>query len=197
MGLYVFKIYDHLLLNATEYKIRCGCVNCAGKQGASFELNYYISKESYHNDKELIHLQDQMMYDAAKAHDNWIGGSCVNLESLDASKIQSGSIHAGHPGEGVTINSGGFIHHDTGITLNLAEPETDFAGISEELPGLSHKVFMPCECTVDTFKAVGLIIIHLNDYHEWSYTEIADFLDTVDDPYNGIDLSFKGVADVR
>ena len=70
---------------------------------------------------------------------------------------------------------------------------------SHELPGASIKVKYPCadDCSLGQFYndegggAIRSIIMHLNDCHKWTREAIADWLDAIDDPENGIDLAFK------
>lgn len=60
---------------------------------------------------------------------------------------------------------------------------------SNELPGVNTWVKYPCECGGQG--RIRGIIMHLNDAHRWTREAIADWLDSVDCPENGIDLAFK------
>lgn len=58
------------------------------------------------------------------------------------------------------------------------------------LPGAHELLRYPCPCYA-TDAHLRTIIIHLNDDHKWTREAIADWLDSIDDPENGIDLAFK------
>ena len=60
---------------------------------------------------------------------------------------------------------------------------------SHELPGIDCRVKFPCDCPGQM--PLRNVIMHLNDTHRWTREAIADYLDSVDDPENGIDLAFK------
>lgn len=76
--------------------------------------------------------------------------------------------------------------------------QDSLAGLAQQLPGVKAKVRYPCECAYGTSKnrilggdTIMDVVIHLNDNHQWTREEIADWLDAVDDPENGVDLAFK------
>ena len=60
--------------------------------------------------------------------------------------------------------------------------------MGNHIPNLRKLVEYPCVCGRsyhDQPTQVNDIIMHLNDRHEWSFTAIADWLDTL-----GLDFSF-------
>ena len=67
---------------------------------------------------------------------------------------------------------------------------------AQGLPGVMNtSVKYPCDpddCVRQVRQGVIYnIIMHLNDYHKWTREQIADWLDSVHDPENGVDLAFK------
>ena len=82
---------------------------------------------------------------------------------------------------------------------NVSAEAVELSQKSHELPGANIKVKYPCadNCSLGQFynheggRSIRSIIMHINDVHKWTREAIADWLDSVDDPENGIDLAFK------
>lgn len=77
---------------------------------------------------------------------------------------------------------------ETGLFAKAA-----LAGAAKHLPGASLATKYPCDCFSDEYtEELMYVVIHLNDTHRWTREQIADWLDSVDDPFgDGPDLAFK------
>jgi hypothetical protein len=83
-----------------------------------------------------------------------------------------------------TFNTGGYISVNTTLWSSLA---TNFGSFRDdgvdELPGVQEHVKHP---VTKSFQSIEYCIIDLNDNHEWSRDQVADWLESLD-----VDLTFK------
>jgi len=95
------------------------------------------------------------------------------------------------------------VHYDQGILANYPLKSSNSPEVMAKLlPGVEAKVNHPSIKINDKYSQCGLAnsnnslswtIIHLNDLHQWTREEIADWLDEISDPTGetGPDLRFK------
>lgn len=85
------------------------------------------------------------------------------------------------------------------MAVGTETAQNSLAGLAKQLPGVQAMVKYPCGCSYGLSMNEGVyaggkvmdVVIHLNDEHQLTREEIADWLDSVHDPENGVDLAFK------
>ena len=55
---------------------------------------------------------------------------------------------------------------------------------ARSLPAINERVDLPCQCKTGVKQHLESVVIHLNDYHQWTREKIADWIDELHD--NGI-----------
>lgn len=77
-----------------------------------------------------------------------------------------------------------------GAYAHLKNPYNYVLYMLDQMPVFATKVTPPCDCSAVVEHPNGLpintCIVHLNDDHEWTFSQLGDWLDTL-----GLDLSFS------
>lgn len=178
-------IYRNNLYNTSELRFHCNFPGCDAKWFCSF------------TDEELTMsyatLEDILGQTYVQAFEG-LKELCGHFETYDPSAAKKTVEVLMDPGavEKTYVYETTQMIESYKSAAKLWDADSAFAEeVSKELPGILTDASYPCGCFVDVLHSIRTIIAHLNDGHRWTFTQIADWLDTVDDPYNGVDLSFR------
>lgn len=178
-------IYRSYILNASELCFYCNFPGCDAKWFCC--LSDEVLTMSYVTIEDILGQTYVKAFEGLKKH-------CGHFETYDPSAAKKTIELLMSPG---TVEK--LYGYETTPMIEsyksaakLWDADSAFAAeASQKLPGILTHANYPCNCFVDVLHSIRTIIAHLNDGHQWTFTQIADWLDTVDDPYNGVDLSFR------
>jgi hypothetical protein len=184
-------VYRSYFYNARELCFHCNFPGCDAKWFCSFtdeELSM-----SYATLEDILGQTYVQAFEGLKEH-------CGHFETYDPSAAKKTVKVLMDPG----AVEKPYVYETTPMIESyksapkLWNSDSAFAEeASKKLPGILTHASYPCNCFIDLLRPgradgpIRTIIAHLNDKHRWTFTQIADWLDTVDDPYNGVDLSFR------
>lgn len=70
------------------------------------------------------------------------------------------------------------------IKNSINNSDSIIAKKARNLPAINERVYLPCQCKTGVKQHLESVVIHLNDYHQWTREKIADWIDELHD--NGV-----------
>ena len=183
------KTYEQCDIDVTVFRLSWHCKDCNSECITTYSvINAFYKKGIFPVEEILRQLWQNSM---RVEHNGHFHDSAHSM--IEFAKMLRGLPDAPDPQD---FFDGVYKHH---VYPKDAAPVDDdesdrLSLLAAELPGVEETVKCPCDAPCPDSGKVRPIfntIMHLNDIHKWPREDVADWLDSVDDPEQGIDLAFS------
>lgn len=181
------RSYEDGVIDATTFHLAWYCRDCKSEHANFYSVMNELYKKSTFPFAEILRLlwQDSMQFKVnGHLHDS-------TQSMIEFAKFLRGLPDAPDPQD---FFDEVYQHHVYSDGKAPVSEDHSLSLMATELPGVEVRVKSPCDKPCGDsgkVKTIYKIIVHLNDVHKWPRERVADWLDSVDDPEQGIDLAFN------